>query len=156
MDDNFIRIFNLYKNDVYRLVYSYTKNVFDSNDITQNVFIKLYKHSEILEENDLNIKKWLIKVASNECKSLLLSTWKRKIFSFTEKEENILSEDFPNNDILEAIFQLPKKYRIIIFLYYYENYKIKEISEILNISITNIQTILSRARKELKEILKEE
>lgn len=156
MDDNFIRIFNLYKNDVYRLVYSYTKNVFDSNDIIQNVFIKLYKHSEILEENDLNIKKWLIKVASNECKSLLLSTWKRKIFSFTEKEENILSEDFPNNDILEAIFQLPKKYRIIIFLYYYENYKIKEISEILNISITNIQTILSRARKELKEILKEE
>lgn len=156
MDDNFIRIFNLYKNDVYRLVYSYTKNVFDSNDIIQNVFIKLYKHSEILEENDLNIKKWLIKVASNECKSLLLSTWKRKIFSFTEKEENILSEDFPNNDILEAIFQLPKKYRIIIFLYYYENYKIKEISEILNISVTNIQTILSRARKELKEILKEE
>ena len=156
VDDKFIRIFNLYKNDVYRLAYSYTKNVFDSNDITQNVFIKLYNHSEILEGNDLNIKKWLIKVASNECKSLLLSYWKRKIFSFTGNEENILSEDFPNNDILEAIFQLPKKYRIIIFLYYYENYKIKEISEILNISITNIQTILSRARKELKEILKEE
>ena len=155
MDDKFIRIYNLYKNDVYRLVYSYTKNVFDSNDITQNVFIKLYKHSKIFEENDLNIKKWLIKVASNECKSLLLSSWKMKIFSFTEKEENILSEDFSNDDILEAIFQLPKKYRIIIFLYYYENYKIKEISEILNISITNIQTILSRARKELKEILKE-
>ncbi len=156
MDDKFIRIFNLYKNDIYRLAYSFTKNVFDSNDITQNVFIKLYKHSEIFEENDSNIKKWLIKVASNECKSLLLSSWKIKIFSFTEKEENILSEDFPNNDILEAIFQLPKKYRIVIFLYYYENYKIKEISEILNISITNIQTILYRARKELKEILKEE
>ena len=155
MDDKFIRIYNLYKNDVYRLVYSYTKNVFDSNDITQNVFIKLYKHSEIFEENVLIIKKWLIKVTSNESKSLLLSSWKRKIFSFTEKEENILSEDFSNDDILEAIFQLPKKYRIIIFLYYYENYKIKEISEILNISITNIQTILSRARKELKEILKE-
>ena len=156
MDDKFIRIFNLYKNDIYRLAYSFTKNVFDSNDITQNVLIKLYKHSEIFEENDSNIKKWLIKVASNECKSLLLSSWKIKIFSFTEKEENILSEDFPNNDILEAIFQLPKKYRIVIFLYYYENYKIKEISEILNISITNIQTILYRARKELKEILKEE
>ena len=120
------------------------------------MFLLNYKHSEIFEENDLNIKKWLIKVTSNESKSLLLSSWKRKIFSFTEKEENILLEDFPNNDILEAIFQLPKKYRIIIFLYYYENYKIKEISEILNISVTNIQTILSRARKELKEILKEE
>ena len=80
---------------------------------------------------------------------------KKKIIAFTKKEENILSTTLPNNDLLEAILQLPKKYRTIIFLYYYENYKIKEISDILNISVTNIQAILSRARKKLKEILKE-
>ncbi|MBQ7031964.1 MAG: sigma-70 family RNA polymerase sigma factor, partial [Bacilli bacterium] len=91
----------------------------------------------------------------NECKTFLLSSWKKKIIAFTEKEENTLSTTLPDNYLLEAILQLPKKYRTIIFLYYYENYKIKEISEILNISVTNIQTILSRARKKLKEILKE-
>lgn len=80
---------------------------------------------------------------------------KKKIIAFTEKEENTLSTTLPDNYLLEVILQLPKKYRTIIFLYYYENYKIKEISEILNISVTNIQTILSRARKKLKEILKE-
>ena len=155
MDKQFIRIFNLYKNDIYRLAYSYTKNISDSDDITQNTFIKLYNHIDILNNQDQDIKKWLIKVTINECKTFLLSSWKKKIIAFTEKEENTLTTILPDNDLLEAILQLPKKYRTIIFLYYYENYKIKEISEILNISVTNIQTILSRARKELKEILKE-
>lgn len=155
MDKQFIRIFNLYKNDIYRLAYSYTKNISDSDDITQSTFIKLYNHVDILNNQDLDIKKWLVKVTINECKTFLLSSWKKKIVTFTEKEENTLSTTLPDNDLLEAILQLPKKYRTIIFLYYYENYKIKEISEVLNISVTNIQTILSRARKELKEILKE-
>ena len=155
MDKKFIRIFNLYKNDIYRLAYSYTKNISDSDDITQNTFIKLYNHIDILHNQDQDIKKWLIKVAINECKTFLLSSWKKKNIAFTEKEENTLSTTLPNNDLLEAILQLPKKYRTIIFLYYYEDYKIKEISEILNLSVTNIQTILSRARKKLKEILKE-
>ena len=108
-----------------------------------------------MDNQDQDIKKWLVKVTINECKTFLLSSWKKKIIAFTEKEENTLTTILPDNDLLEAILQLPKKYRTIIFLYYYENYKIKEISEILNISVTNIQTILSRARKELKEILKE-
>lgn len=155
MDKQFIRVFDLYKNDIYRLVYSYTKNKSDFDDITQNTFIKLYNHNEILSSQDKDIKKWLIKVAINECKTFLLSSWKKKIIAFTEKEENILSTTLPDNYLLEAILQLPKKYRTIIFLYYYEDYKIKEIAEILNLSVTNIQTILSRARKKLKEILKE-
>ena len=62
LDNQFIRVFDLYKNDIYRLVYSYTKNKSDSDDITQNIFIKLYNHNEILRRQDEDIKKWLIKV----------------------------------------------------------------------------------------------
>ena len=57
MDKQFIRVFDLYKNDIYRLVYSYTKNKSDSDDITQNTFIKLYNHNEILRRQDEDIKK---------------------------------------------------------------------------------------------------
>ena len=56
LEKQFIRIFNLFKNDVYRLSYSYTKNISDSDDITQNVFVKLYKHNEVLELDDISIK----------------------------------------------------------------------------------------------------
>ena len=156
MEKQFIRIFNLFKNDVYRLSYSYTKNISDSDDITQNVFVKLYKHNEVLELDDISIKKWLFKVTINECKSLLLSSWKKKIIPFTEKEEHTLYAKVNENSILEQVMQLPKKYRLVIFLYYYENYKTKEISEILNITITNVQTMLSRAREKLKKIIRED
>lgn len=153
LDNQFINIFNQYKNDIYRLAYSYTKNISDADDITQNVFIKLYNHNEILNNSNQDIKKWLIRVTINECKTLILSVWKKRVISLGKKEENTLYNKSTNNDILEAILELPKKYRTIIFLYYYENYKIKEISTILNISITNIQTILSRAREKLKKSL---
>jgi RNA polymerase sigma-70 factor (ECF subfamily) len=156
LEKQFIRIFNLFKNDVYRLAYSYTKNISDSDDITQNVFVKLYKHNEVLEVDDLSIKKWLFKVTINECKSLLLSSWKKKIIPFTEKEENTLYAKINDNNILDQVMQLPKKYRLVIFLYYYENYSTKEISEVLNITITNVQTMLSRAREKLKKIIRED
>ena len=50
MDEKFLSIFNLYKNDIYRLAYSYTKNIMDSDDVVQNVFVKLYKSKKILEK----------------------------------------------------------------------------------------------------------
>ena len=156
MEKQFIRIFNLFKNDVYRLSYSYTKNISDSDDITQNVFVKLYKHNEVLELDDISIKKWLFKVTINECKSLLLSSWKKKIIPFTEKEENTLNAKINDSNVLDQVMQLPKKYRLVIFLYYYENYSTKEISEVLNITITNVQTMLSRARDKLKSIIRED
>lgn len=155
MEKEFIEIFDLYKNDVYRLAYSYTKSFCDSDDITQLVFIKLYKNFHKFNSND-EIKKWLMKVVVNECKNLFLSAWKRKVLPFTEKEENTLYQEEHSNDVLQALFELPKKYRIVMYLYYYEDYKIKEIANILNISETAIQTRLSRARNKLKEILKGE
>ena len=156
MDEQFLKIFNMYKNDIYRLAYSYTKNLSDSDDIVQNVFIKLYKKERILEKSDIEIKKWLIKVTINECKTIFLSSWKKKICSLTEKEEKIIKNNNEEYFLLDEINELSKNERLIIFLYYYENYRIKEISTIMKKSETNIQTILYRARNKLKYIIKEE
>lgn len=156
MDNKFIRILTLYKNDIYRFIYSYTKSKSDADDLTQNVFIKLYKRPYILDNSDEQIKKWLIKVALNECKTLFLSNWKKKILFIGEKEENIGINNKSEKELLEILFSLPKKYRTVLFLYYYEGYKTKEIAKILNITITNVQTILSRARSQLKKVLKED
>ncbi len=158
MNIEFIDIFNLYKNDIFRLAYSYTKNYADTCDITQNVFIKLYKNiNKFTNMNTMeDIKKWLIRVTINECKSLFISPWKRKIVSLTNEEENKQYIEVLDSDLLQSIFKLPKIDRIVIYLYYYEGYKIKEISSIMHLSETAIQTRLLRARKRLKELLKEE
>lgn len=154
MDNQFLRIFNLYKNDIYRLAYSITKNTYDTDDIVQTVFIKLY-NNKIINKDDKEIKRWLIKVTINECKTIFLSSWKRRIVSLTEKHENIKYEK-DNDNLLNEINKLSKKERIVIFLYYYEGYKVKEIANLLGKSETNIQTILYRARKSLKDILEED
>ena len=156
MDEQYLRIFNLYKNDIYRLAYSYTKNTADSDDIVQNVFVKLYKKQKILNNSDIEIKKWLIKVTINDCKTLFLSSWRKKIVFLSEKEENLVTSKNYDNNLLDEINKLSKNERLAIFLYYYENYKINEISSILKKSETNIQTILYRARNKLKDIIKEE
>ena len=140
MNDEFIKIFNLYKNDVYRLAYSYTKNKSDTDDIAQNVFIKLYKRKDILKLDNDDIKKWLFKVTINECKSLFLSHWRIKVSD-------------SNNDLLDVIANLNKKERIIVFLHYYEGYKIKEIAEMMKLSEVNVKVLLSRTRKKLKNMM---
>lgn len=150
MNDEFIKIFNLYKNDIYRLAYSYTKNSNDTDDITQNVFIKLYKHKEILKLDEESIKKWLFKVTINECKSLFSSHWRIKVALFDDKD--IITTD-TNNDLLEIIANLNKKERIIVFLHYYEGYKIKEIAEMMKLSEANVKVLLSRTRGKLKNMI---
>lgn len=156
METRFIEIFTLWKNDVYRLAYSYTKNIQDTEDIVQNVFIKLYKHPLILNKDNIEVKKWLLKVTVNECKNLIISSWKKKIIPLTEKEVNKEIITFDEDSIMPELLKLPRKYRLVIYLYYYELYKLKEIAQILNISETNARTILARAREKLKIILEGE
>ena len=153
MDYEFEVVFDTFKNDVYRLVYSYTKNRFDADDITQIVFIKLYNNFQNFSDAD-HVKKWLIVVAINECKNHFSSAWHRKIFPLSEKEEEIYRVNSPNDVVLEAVLSLPKKYRLVIHLYYYEDYKVKEIASILKEKETTIQTRLARARTILKKALK--
>lgn len=155
MTKDFDRIYNLYKNDIYHLALSYTKNIKDAEDIVQNTFIKFYKQKNSFE-NDIAIKKWLIRVSINECKNLFLSAWKRKTKPLTEVEENTLESAIAEDNLLEVLFSLAKKDRIVIHLYYYEDYSIKEIAKLLKTNEGTIKTRLYRARIKLKEILKED
>ena len=58
-----------------------------------------------------------------------------------------------NNDLLDVIANLNKKERIIVFLHYYEGYKIKEIAEMMKLSEVNVKVLLSRTRKKLKNMM---
>ncbi len=157
MDTQFIEIYHTIKNDIFRLAYSYTKNLLDAEDITQDVFIKLYENLPKFNDNE-HIKKWCIKITINKCKNLFLSSWKKKIRIITEKDENNVFEDNSSafDEVINALFSLSKDYRILIVLYYYEGYKVKEISKLLKVNESTIRTRLQRARNQLQILLKEE
>lgn len=137
---------------VYRLAYSYTNSKYDAEDIYQDVFLKYWQTKKVFE-NEEHKKAWLIKVTINCCKKLWLSSWKRKTIPLDDEIKFEMQEE---QELYNEIKKLPKKYRVVIHLFYYEQYQIKDISKILEQKESTIRTWLTRARRMLKNYIKEE
>lgn len=155
--EEYIKMVDTYGDTVYRIALSSCRNRSDAEDITQNVFIKLFQ-SETEFQDEEHVRKWLIRVASNESKNLCKSFWKKKMLPLEEVETvgqvSFLSSE--NSLLYDAVMELPDKYRLVVHLYYYEDYPVREIAELLQIKETTVQTRLMRARRKLKEKLEED
>lgn len=141
-------LFARYGDDVFRLAYSYLGNFADAEDVCQIVFMRLVVKNIELEAG--KEKHWLLKCTANACKNHLRSFWYRRRESLPE---TISVLDERENDVHDAVMRLPVKYRIVIHLYYFEEYSQKEIAETLGISLTAVQTRMSRAREMLRKEL---
>ena len=149
-------IYDKYSNAVYRMAFAYCKNKADAEDIMQEVFIRRFS-ADIIFENEAKEKSWLLKVTVNKCRDLFRSLrYKYSLTSIPLDEAVIIYETKEESDVYNAVMSLPKKYRTVIHLFYYEEYSIKEISDITGDRETAIQTQLYRARKKLKDILGKE
>ena len=150
-EQEFSRLISLYRETVFRTAFCYTKSYADSEDISQEAFLKLYI-SEQHFEADENIKAWLITVTANLCKNLLKSRWYRLSEPFTEQA------DIPvfmkkTDDVLPLLMTLKPKFRTVLYMYYYEEYSVKEICSLLGESKTAVTTRLMRGRRQLRELL---
>lgn len=152
--EEYIRIAEKYTDTVYRITLSYCKNKPDAEDAVQNTFLKLLR-TDIRFSDEEHIRKWLIRVAVNECKNVWKSFWHRNMVSFDELEKEPEYTESDKQEIFSEIIKLPKKYSVVIHLYYYEGYSVREISQIMGISESNVQIRLLRARNKLKELLEE-
>ncbi|MFR3962151.1 RNA polymerase sigma factor [Eubacterium ventriosum] len=158
MDTNrYADLVNMYANNVYKIAVSYCNNRSDAEDIVQNVFIKLLKSKEKFKDDE-HVKRWLIRVAINESKNMNTSFWRKRIVPLEDPEPIINTRDKSDEKavLLGAVMKLKEKNRIVVQLYYYEGYSVKEIAEILRIKETTVQTRLMRARNALREIVKED
>lgn len=145
-----------YADMVYRLAVLHMKNVPDAEDVFQDVFLKLlrYKDTIISEEH---LKAWLIRVTLNQCKSKAVLNWnKRNVPLESIAEMSVTEEKEDYSEVYEAVKNLPPKYKQVIYLYYYDGYKINEIASILGKNEATIKTQLSRGRQLLNKALKGE
>lgn len=143
-----------YLDCIYRVAVNGCKNYADAEDVVQNTFIKLWERNEAFEDEE-HIKKWLIRVTVNECNSLWRSAWKRRTTYLEEMTSEPVFSTQEKSSLYFAVRDLPQKYRQIVHLYYFEEYSVREIADIMKLSETAVQTRLLRARQKLKEILKE-
>ena len=143
-------LFTRYKDDVYRLALSYTRSVQEAEDVCQSAFLKLMEQSSLTPGKE---KAWLMQVTANQCRNLLRSSWWRQ----TEALDETLpaADGSGDSSVQSAVMALPPKYRVVIYLRYFEEYSTKEIAEVLHISQSAVTTRLERARKMLKPMLEE-
>ncbi len=150
-----------YGNSVLKTAYIYLRDRDKADDIYQEVFIKLYTHKVQFESNE-HLKAWLLRVTINASINYLKSHWHKKTVEYEPNEmipnsdntESTVCKAEEVTQILNAVMSLKIQFREVILLYYYEEYTIPEISQILNTPEGTVKTRLMRAKDKLKKILK--
>lgn len=143
-----------YKNNLFVIAFNVCKNVHDAEDVVQDTFIQYMTLKKDFETQQ-HIRAWLIRVAINKAKNKNNVFFRKNMLPLEDYMESLTFESAETSDLFETVMKLPEKYRVIIHLFYYEDYSVKEISNILKLSESNVKVRLSRGRKLLKNTLKE-
>ena len=144
---NMKQIIDEYADMVYRIALTRCQSVENAEDIFQEVFMK-FSEKNIKFESKEHEKSWLIRVTINLTKNMKGSAWNRRVVSL---DENIEFNTKEENEIYSIVCDLPQNYRTVIYLLYYEGYKVNEISKLMRKPEGTIKTWLFRAREMLKE-----
>lgn len=142
---------------VYRIALNQTRHQADAEDIVQTVFLKLYaKPPE--DASPERVRPWLIRVTANECASHWRTLWKRRV-SLGEVTDDMTPppqfEEPESQQLYDALASLPEKCRIVVHLFYFEDLSTAAIADILQIREPTVRTRLARARKIMRQQLKE-
>lgn len=156
-DENaLVEMIRRHGNMIYKLAFVYMKSETDAEDVYQNVFERYLKYKPEFENQD-HEKNWFIVATINVCKSMKSSAWSRYNVTVDEAEwEKIISAASMNqmteeeSMLVEAVMQLEEEDRLIVQLYYYEDYSIKEIARIVGMKESSVYTRLNRARKKIQ------
>ena len=141
-------LYDRYANNLYRLALSYLKNTADAEDAVQAVFVKLIEGKAVIfpgKERAL-----LTKITANQCKDILRRNKNRQEEPL---DESIPFSDSKDRDVFIAVMTLPEKYRIPVFLHYYEGYRFQEIAKLLRITTSAVSMRIHRAKNLLKSQL---
>ena len=146
---NMKQIIDEYADMVYRIALTRCRCIENAEYVFQEVFMRFSIKNPKFESKE-HEKAWLIRVTINLTKNVKESAWNRKVVRL---DESIVFNTKEENDVYSTVCELPQNYRTVIYLFYYEGYKVKEISNILNKNEGTIKTWLFRAREILKEKL---
>lgn len=149
--DSFSELINYLKMDLYKIAKVRLKNEDDILDVIQETIISSYKSIKKLNNPD-NFKKWIIKILINKCNNIYLEKNNKNISleEFTNIYEYEDEKDFLNIEMEDILKYLNDEEKMIITLYYLEDYKSKEIAWLLDMNENTVKTKISRAKNKLK------
>ena len=139
---------------LYRAAFAVCRNPQDAEDVVQETLLAYYQGDKEFD-SDEHIRAWLIRVAVNKAKNAAICFWRRNRRSLEDYMDALAFETESDRDLLDAVLRLGEKYRIVIHLFYYEDYSVREIAEILGVGVGTVKSRLSRARRQLRTQLTE-
>ena len=142
-------------NSLYRAAFAICRNPQDAEDVVQETLLAYFR-SDKQFESDEHIRAWLIRVAVNKARNATICFWRRNRRSLEDYMDALAFEDEGDRDLMDAVLRLPERYRIVIHLFYYEDYSIREIAELLDLGEGAVKSRLSRGRRQLRRTLTEE
>lgn len=153
-DEIFNEKYEKYSTLIYRIAFQYTLNKSLAEDITQDVFVKLFTNNKrfINAEHE---KAWIIRVTINHCKNTLKSK-NNNYLQLLEKEcvdDYFETEIIDKLDIQQSIKILNQNERTIVLLYFYEDLSINQISKYLKMNENTVKSHLKRAKEKIKNKL---
>ena len=151
-DDCFEEVMERYSDLIYRVAYANVKIKADADDVFQEVWCRYYQKNRTYDSEE-HRRNWLINVTLKCCKKSYSSVrYKRTVLT---DDVSLLQNKLPRKDfeIYHTVINLPEKYRIPIYLYYYEGFSVNEISQMTGTNASTVRSQLKRGREKLKEIL---
>lgn len=168
-EESFRYLVENYKNLIFRTCFAYIKNQEDAEDVTQNVFIQVYRNIEKFR-GESSLSTWLYRIAVNQSINYLRQTkWKKLVMQvenvFSNEKMNSVLDDFDPSDKLigkqkteilnKAIEQLPSNQKTAFILHKYNDIPHEQIAQVMNISISAVESLIFRAKSNLqKKLLK--
>lgn len=154
------RLIKEYGDSIFRMCFLYLKDYHLAEDATQETFIKAVTSYSSFHGQSTE-RTWLTRIAINCCKNITRTKWFKTIrvnpqdYIFEKEDTHLLEDVLLKDSISKAIMELKPEDREVIVMYYYQELSVKEIAMVLKKSENTILQKLNRARKRLKEQLKE-
>jgi len=138
---------------LYRMCLLMLKNEADAEDALQETLIRYFQKAPPFRDPE-HEKAWLLRVAANQCRDILRHRSRHS-------HENVdalplAAPEAPDGSILQALKQVPEKYRLVLLLHYAEEYKVEQIAKIIGRTPSAVKMRLQKGRKLLGEIYRKE
>lgn len=143
-----------YRDRLFAAAFQVCGNAADAEDAAQEALLR-YHISEKQFESEQHIRAWLLRVAINCAKNVSRSFFRRNTVPLEDYMDSLEFDSGESREIFREVMNLPETYRLVIHLYYYEDYSVAEIGRILGLTESNVKVRLSRGRQLLKKALLE-
>ena len=161
-DSDYSILVDRYKNRAFSMLKRMLKNKFDAEEVLQDCFLKAYNSLNSFK-GEAKFSTWFYRIVYNSALTRL-SSGKRKTeaeMSSVEEHFDLASEYNVSNVekediqklVQEIVNRLPEKYSAIISMFYLNEMTIEEISEVMQLSISNVKVMLHRSRNSLRDLI---